>query len=185
MKNVFRFLFFVLTFYCPIFLGAICNADEQLELPELDPNRPIYQAIIPGVFGFGGLYRKVRERDAQTLEEAKLRAEIERINRKLKQEANDRAHGVKWMRIGVALFVVGGIGFVMLKNYGFEMFGVAAALFGVGSVCYGAIVIKVAENSTAIAASGIAAVGIGFAAWFCHGKGFSIRETISRIKKKT
>lgn len=177
------------------FIFMICGAFAEAEqYPEADPEKPIYQKQWGGAviaWPVGDVDR-VRLPDPKTAEQAKMQAEIERIKaetaqfkKKLEQELRDRKHGVRWMRIGVALFVIGGIAFVFLKHYQFELVGVSIAVSGVGAVCYGAIMIKVAENATAIAWAGVAVIVLGIAAYFCHGKGLSFRETLARFKNKT
>lgn len=190
MRRLIRIFLFVVLFFGPIAIFLTAALAE--EYPELKTEEPIYQSIIPGIYGFGGLYRRVSLPKPQTAEEARLQAEIQRIKAEteqykklLDQELKDRAHGVLWMRIGVALFVLGGMAFVVLKNYHLELIGVFAASSGLCAICYGAIVIKVAEHSTAIAVAFIASVIIAVAAYFCHGKGIGIRETAARLKRKS
>lgn len=110
-----------------------------------------------------------------------IKAETEKHKQELNQELEDKKHGHFWIKVGIALFVAGGFAFVILKNMGLEMIGLASSIGGVGCISYGSIVVKISGHETVIAAGSVIVILISFAAYFCHGKGISIRKSIRQF----
>jgi hypothetical protein len=162
------------------------------ELPELDPDKPIYQKQWGGVviaWPFGDV-DEVRMPDPKTKEQAQLEAEIaiikaetEAEKRKIKEDEKNRAHGYLWIKIGAGLFVIGAFAFVALIKAGMEYIGVLVAVSGLAGVCYGALVVKLAGMETIIAWGAVALIVTILAAWFCKGNSL-YEKIIGHIEKR-
>jgi len=161
------------------------------ELPELDPEKPIYQKNWGGVIIAWpmGDVDEVRMPDPTTKEQAELEAEIaiikaetEAEKRKIKEDEANRAHGYLWIKIGAGLFVLGAFAFIALIKAGMEYIGVFGSIAGLAGVCYGALVVKLAGMETIIAWGAVALIVTIIAAWFCRGN--SLIEKIKEQLKK-
>jgi len=147
------------------------------ELPELDPEKQIYQKNWGGtVIAWPlGDVDEVRIPDPKTKEQAELEAEIaiikaetEAEKRKIKEEESQRSHGYLFIKIGAGMFVLGAFAFVALIKWGMQYLGVMGAVGGLMGVCYGALVVKLAGMETIIAWGSVALIVTIIAAWFCR-----------------
>ena len=149
-----RKLIIAFMFFLPI---VVLPANE---LNELDTDKPIYQKRWGGTviaWPVGDVEEVRIPDDPKTRAQAELKAEIERIKadtenykRKLNEEADQRADGHFWIKAGAGLFVLGAFMFVALMKWGVESFGIAGAALGLCSICYGALVVKLAGMETII-----------------------------------
>jgi hypothetical protein len=144
------------------------------ELPQPDKDRPLYQKRWGGpVIAWPcGDVDEVAWPKPESIEEAQLRIEIERLEQNIADERALKQAGQREMKYGVLALVVGIVMAVILAHYGFELIGVAIAGLGLIGIVSGAITIKIADHITGIAVGSVCFVVIGLIAWFTHGKGF-------------
>jgi len=184
MLNTLR-TFAALAFFLIASVAAFAG-DGKSRLPELDPGKSIYQRD-PG--WICDSYDKVRLPDAKTEKQAELEAKIDRIKADtesyksgVNEQTKQRAQGHFWIKIGAGLFVAGAFMFVALIKMGAEYFGALGSFAGIGCICYGAVIAKLAGHETAIA-WGAGAFGVTVVAvWFC--KGNSLVEKIKAVRNK-
>ncbi len=166
-------------------LLASCLAfAAEPELPQPDKGKPLYQKQWGGVviaWPCGGV-DEVAWPKPESIEEAKLRIEIDKLEQEQADERALKQAGIREMKYGVIALVVGIVAAVILAHYGFELIGVAIAGFGLVSIVSGAITIKIADHITGIAVGSICFVVVGLIAWFTHGKGMKIKEVYAKFK---
>ena len=169
--------------YILIFLVSILSIASELQQP--DKEKPLYQKKWGGtVIAWPmGDVDEVAWPKPESIEEAKLRIEIERLEQDIKDERELKQAGRREMKYGVMALIAGIIIAVILAHYGFELVGGVIALGGVWFIISGAITIKLAGNITMVAIGGGLVLVIVLVGIFTHKKGIKFKPFIRKLKE--
>jgi len=180
-----------------ILLLLCATALAEDVMPHADENEQLYRCLVPGV-GFnrklGGMYQKVLppkeliktkqdlelyyQKQLKELELEHKRVIQERDDADAREEAKNKRTAMKWGNIclfgGLALFIVGILMAVVLKQYKLELIGNIMWPVGVAATAVGAVWIGAVKHYNATVYSVIVIVVLSVIAILVNGKGVEL-----------
>jgi hypothetical protein len=145
------------------------------DLPPLDPHKKVYQSIVPGVFGFGGVYREVSPLSAEELKK-EWEDEFKRHNQR---KMWDR--GLFFLTIGLPLFFAGFFMSAVLAQYAGQMIAHLVSPMGLTFACTGASMMKLAEMWVLVSLGFALLLIYGIVSYIRRNKGLEIKNPFRKV----